>query len=224
MESSYNKNCVQDNELRNITSLLKCEDAKLPFSYLGITMGANMGVAKNWKIVIDKINAKLSLWKAKTLSFGGRVTLCKPVLGSIPLYFMSLYRDPQKVIDLIDKLRRRFIWGVSSSGKSKICWVDWMKTTAPKHLRGFGIGSLKSANIAMLIKWIWRFKSNDGALWIKVVKATHGLSEGHLDVMAKPRCTDSNRDYRVQCYKTLVGHTATHPIRDHLDFMYVRNN
>ncbi|KAJ9557765.1 hypothetical protein OSB04_012379, partial [Centaurea solstitialis] len=84
-----------------------------------------------------------------------------------------------------------FIWGISSSGNQKICWVDWLKTTAPKHLGGLGIGSLKSANIALLIKWIWRFKNNDNALWTNVIKATHGLSGGDPNVLAKTRyaCT-----------------------------------
>ncbi|KAJ9555174.1 hypothetical protein OSB04_009788 [Centaurea solstitialis] len=179
---------VQDNAIGNVASLLKCAHAKLPFNYMGITIGANMGVAKNWKCILEKIDAKLSLWKAKNLSFGGRVTLCKSVLGSIPLYYMSLYRAPQNIIDAIDKLRRRFIWGVSSSGKSKICWVDWTKTTAPKQLGGLGIGSLKSANIALLIKWIWRFRTCGDALWTKVIKATHGLSGCESSVLAKPRC------------------------------------
>jgi len=83
-----------------------------------------MGLVKNWKPVIDKVEAKLSRWKAKTLSFGGRVTLCKSVLGSIPLYFFSLFKAPAKVIDLIEKMQRRFIWAVTNEGKPKISWVS----------------------------------------------------------------------------------------------------
>jgi len=60
-----------------------------------------MNLAKNWKLVLDKISNKLSNWKAKNLSFAGRVTLCKAVIGSLPLYFISLYRASANVIDAI---------------------------------------------------------------------------------------------------------------------------
>lgn len=93
---------VHDDEVRNLSSFLKCDNAKLPFSYLGATVGANMNLIKNWKPVIDKVSTKLSKWKSNYLSFGGRVVLCKSVLGSIPLYFFSLFKAPLKVIDSIE--------------------------------------------------------------------------------------------------------------------------
>ena len=109
---------VHDDEIQNFSSFLNCDRAKLPFSYLGLTVGANMNLARNWKPLIDKVSDKLSLWKSKNLSFGG--TLCKSVLGSLPLYFLSLFKDPIKLIDSIESIRRKFIWGVIDEGKNKI--------------------------------------------------------------------------------------------------------
>ena len=96
-------------KVHNLSSFLKCDFIKVPFLYLGLTVGANMNLAKNWILVLDKISNKLSNWKAKNLSFAGRVTLCNAIIGSLPLYFMSLYRAPTNVIDAIEKLRRKFI-------------------------------------------------------------------------------------------------------------------
>ncbi|GKB94925.1 hypothetical protein Tco_0981062, partial [Tanacetum coccineum] len=42
-----------------------------------------------------KVRSRLSSWKAKTLSIGGRLTLLKAVLGAVPLYFMSIYKAPK---------------------------------------------------------------------------------------------------------------------------------
>ncbi|GKE52387.1 hypothetical protein Tco_1487543, partial [Tanacetum coccineum] len=42
--------------------------------------------------VVKKVSNKLSFWKAKSLSVGGRLTLIKSVLGAIPTYYMSLFR------------------------------------------------------------------------------------------------------------------------------------
>ena len=154
-----------------------------------------MGLARNWKPVIDKVSSKLSTWKAKNLSLGGRVTLCKSVLGSIPLYFLSLFKAPVKVIDSIETLRRRFIWGINEQGRNKISWISWQKTIAPKNLGGLGIGSLQVANRALLCKWWWRMLNNDSDMWVKVIRSFHGLTG--TDVAS---IIDSKKLYRNQSY------------------------
>ena len=45
----------------------------------------------------------MSTWKAKALSFGGRVTLAKAVLGNLPTYFMSIFVIPNDVLDTLEK-------------------------------------------------------------------------------------------------------------------------
>ncbi|KAL4579457.1 hypothetical protein LXL04_015605 [Taraxacum kok-saghyz] len=47
----------------------------------------------------NRFHAKLSLWKAKTLWFGGRLTLIKSVLRNLPNYFLSLLKAPIGVIE-----------------------------------------------------------------------------------------------------------------------------
>ncbi|GJZ30222.1 hypothetical protein Tco_0575269 [Tanacetum coccineum] len=55
-------------------------------------VGAGMTRHKAWDDVILKLQSRLSKWKAKTLSIGGRLTLLKSVLGASPLYNMSIFR------------------------------------------------------------------------------------------------------------------------------------
>ncbi|GJT70760.1 hypothetical protein Tco_1030046 [Tanacetum coccineum] len=43
-----------------------------------------------------RVQDKLSSWKAMSLSIGGRLTLIKPVLGSIPLYYLSIFKASLK--------------------------------------------------------------------------------------------------------------------------------
>ncbi|GJU74101.1 hypothetical protein Tco_0374505 [Tanacetum coccineum] len=44
-----------------------------------------------------QLQSRLSNWKAKTLSIGGRLTLLKSVLGASPLYNMSIFKVIQAV-------------------------------------------------------------------------------------------------------------------------------
>ena len=102
---------------------LGCEPSILAFTYLGVPVGANMRLTKHWYPIVDKFQKKkLSSWKAKTLSFGGHLTLIKFILGNLPNYFLSLFIAHVGVLVKLEKLRRRFLWG--GSGCNKIHWVS----------------------------------------------------------------------------------------------------
>ncbi|KAJ0918837.1 putative RNA-directed DNA polymerase [Helianthus annuus] len=89
---------VNEEEVSNLASTFNFKAGNLPFTYLGLKVGANMNRITNWKEVIDTFNKRLSNWKARLLSFAGRVVLVKSVLGSLPNYYLSLYKCPLSVI------------------------------------------------------------------------------------------------------------------------------
>lgn len=74
---------------------------------------------------------RLSSWSSRHLSVGGRVTLINSVLSSMPLYFLSFYKAPKKVVREFVKIQQNFLWGGSSDNK-KINWVSWEKICLPK--------------------------------------------------------------------------------------------
>nr|GEV29006.1 RNA-directed DNA polymerase, eukaryota [Tanacetum cinerariifolium] len=71
---------------------LRCSVLKTPFKYLGVMVGGNNSTTQAWDDMINKLKAWLSNWKLKTLFVGGRLTLLKSVLGSSPIYTMSIYK------------------------------------------------------------------------------------------------------------------------------------
>ncbi|GKB67722.1 RNA-directed DNA polymerase, eukaryota, reverse transcriptase zinc-binding domain protein [Tanacetum coccineum] len=58
-----------------------------------------------------RFKSKLSSWKANLLSIGGRLTLIKSVLGSLGIYYMSLFKVPELVLKALERLRAEFFWG-----------------------------------------------------------------------------------------------------------------
>ena len=149
----------------------------------------------NWKPLVDRFHKRLSKWKSKTLSFGGRLTLIKAVLGSLGVYFFSSYKAPKSVISELESLRRSFFWGGSKEDR-KIAWVAWEKVVSPREQGGLGVGSLKVSNLAMLAKWWWRFLNEEDSLWCKVIRSLHGPDGGLLD--------NSSSSLKTRCWSNIV--------------------
>ncbi|GJR22073.1 hypothetical protein Tco_0970600 [Tanacetum coccineum] len=82
-----------------------------PFNYLGVKVGGIMSRLSSWDDVIAKLFARLSKWKLKSLSIGGRLTLIKSVLSSLPLYYMSSFKIPKGVLSKMESIRRNFSMG-----------------------------------------------------------------------------------------------------------------
>ncbi|GKB87951.1 RNA-directed DNA polymerase, eukaryota, reverse transcriptase zinc-binding domain protein [Tanacetum coccineum] len=126
--------------------------------------------AEAWKEVIDKVASRLSKWKMRALSIGGRLTLLKSVLGSIPIFYMSIYRVPASVLKKLEAIRCNFFNG-HEEGSRKASWTKWNNVLADKCNGGLGVSSLFALNRGLMMKWMWRFYSYDTSLWSNVIKA-----------------------------------------------------
>lgn len=102
---------VSNEEILSFSCGMGCVPGSLPFDYLGLPIRLNMRRRESWSKITEKFKNKLSEWKSKNLSYGGRWTLVKSVLGSLSLYFFSLFRAPISVIDTLESIRRTFFWG-----------------------------------------------------------------------------------------------------------------
>ncbi|GJY45302.1 RNA-directed DNA polymerase, eukaryota, reverse transcriptase zinc-binding domain protein [Tanacetum coccineum] len=115
-----------------------------------------------------------------SLSFGGRFTLIKSVLGSLGVYYFSTFKAPNKIINKLEGIRRIFFWG-GTTDENKIAWIAWDKATSSISNGGLGIGTLKSSNHAMLSKWWWRFHTENHAFWCMIIRSIHGVDGGLND-------------------------------------------
>ncbi|GJW94140.1 RNA-directed DNA polymerase, eukaryota, partial [Tanacetum coccineum] len=154
---------------------LGCAIMKAPFKYLGVMVGGNMSRIDAWDEALSNLRSRLSKWKSKTLSIGGRLTLLKSVLGSSPIYAMSLYKVPKSVLSSMEAIRRNFFYGSQEADKN-ITWVKWSKVLAAKQFGGLGVSSLFSLNRALLMRWVWRFIFHDNSFWCRFISAVHGPS------------------------------------------------
>ncbi|GJS12294.1 RNA-directed DNA polymerase, eukaryota [Tanacetum coccineum] len=164
---------VDDEKVKQAASKLGCLILKPPFSYLGSKVGGSMHRIQAWNEVVDRVYARLSKWKMKTLSIGGRLTLLKSVLGSMPIYHMSIFRVPMSVLRRLESIRSHFFNGHDPNSK-RTSWVKWKNVLASKEKGGLGVSSLYALNRGLMFKWVWRFFTQNTSLWSRVIKAIHG--------------------------------------------------
>ncbi|XP_016177809.1 uncharacterized protein LOC107620107 [Arachis ipaensis] len=103
--------------VERMCNLLSCKGDALLVKYLGISLGSNPRLVKTWKPIIDKVEEKLSLWKAKVLNKAEKLVLIKSVLNSLPVYYLSLFKMPKAVAEKLISLQRRFLWS-SEEGRT----------------------------------------------------------------------------------------------------------
>ena len=148
--------------LVELASELGCKIGSLPTSYLGLPLGAKHKALGVWDSIEERYRKKLAAWKTQYISKGGRITLIRSTLSSLPIYYLSLFRMPQIVCARLERIQRQFLWGGSVPEK-KISLVRWAMVCSEKKKGGIGLKSLSKLNKALLCKWSWRFANDQNA-------------------------------------------------------------
>ena len=96
-------------EVEELAVELGCRVGSLPSTYLGLPLGAPHKSLSMWDEVEERVRRRLALWKRQYISKGGRITLIKSTMTSMPIYQMSLFRMPKVVARRLEKLQRYFL-------------------------------------------------------------------------------------------------------------------
>ena len=117
---------------------LGCRIGHLPTTYLGLPLGvAHKSVAIGDSIE-EKIPKRLALWKRNFISKGGRITLIKSTVASLPFYQMCLIRMSSAVTKRLEKLQRCFLYG-GGAHERKAHLVNWDVVCFEKRQSDIGL-------------------------------------------------------------------------------------
>ena len=78
----------------------------------------------DWKGVDERFQKRLSGWKGKLLSSGGKLVLINSVLSSLPMFMFLFFEIPREVLKKLDFYRSRFFWQ-SNENKKKYRLTKW---------------------------------------------------------------------------------------------------
>ncbi|KAL8475722.1 hypothetical protein ACS0TY_028397 [Phlomoides rotata] len=135
-----------------MAEILGCRVGSLSFSYLGIRVGSNHRRLSEWSFIIQKVKNRLRKWDDKKISLGGRITLLNSVLSAIPIYYLSLYHIPKKIVREITSIQRKWGWRFLNEGGS--LWARVVKSKYGEAWGG-GYGRLPTGRVGKVSLW-WK--------------------------------------------------------------------
>ena len=91
--------------------------------YLGLPSIIGNSKVEIFAEIKERVERKLSGWKEKMLSMGGREVLIKAIAQAIPTYTMSCFQILKSLCDEMEAMMRKFWWGQRGQ-ESRITWVS----------------------------------------------------------------------------------------------------
>ncbi|GKB72331.1 hypothetical protein Tco_0933743, partial [Tanacetum coccineum] len=133
--------------------------------WLSISQEENLSLSKNFKELIEKVEARINDWKNKSLSIVGRLQLVQSVIASMHVYWASVFILSTCILLDIEQTMRGFLWcqGSMRKGKAKVAWDV---VCLPKDEGGLGVQRLDLFNKALMAVHIWKLLTMKESLWV----------------------------------------------------------
>ncbi|XP_062113464.1 uncharacterized protein LOC133824560 [Humulus lupulus] len=207
----------------NILNYVALGEGRFPSKYLGVSLRPTRWLVADCGEIIKKIQARLHVWASRHLSFAGRTQLIFSVLLSIRNYWMHIFMLPSSVIQEIDRLCRKFLWG-STNNRSKFPCTSWFQWIDAIYLKG---QSFWSYHLKPDVSWYWRKlcylreifleavlvdSAVNGKLKLKVLLSSI-LQRDNVDYAKAVWCSLSVPKHRFILWQSVLGHLLT---RDNL--------
>ena len=156
-----------------------------PSKYLGMELGKMNCKRKFFQLLFDNIQQRLARWKAHNLSQGGRLTLIKSTLASVPVYFLSCFKASDYVCKKLDKIIRSF-WWEHEVGERKLHRKNWNAICQAKELGGVGIRGMDKMNKALQGKQAWKIITKPDSLMVATFLPKYCKNESFVRINPKP--------------------------------------
>lgn len=159
-------------EKAGVCEILNIVIESLNDKYLGLPAMVGADRSDCFQHLVDQVRKRISGWKEKLLSLGGKEVLIKSVAQAVPAYAMMLFNIPKSICKGITDAISQFWWGDDDEHR-RMHWQAWWKLCIPKYHGGMGFRDLHSFNLAMLAKQVWRLLCEPESLCARLLRAKY---------------------------------------------------
>ncbi|GKD10278.1 RNA-directed DNA polymerase, eukaryota, reverse transcriptase zinc-binding domain protein [Tanacetum coccineum] len=124
---------------RSILNIVPFKVGVFPVKYLGVPLLTKRLGKDDCKHLVDKVKSKVNDWKNKYLSYAGRFQLIASVLGSMQIYWASVFLLPKSTVKDIEKVLKGFRFNNNASladmiDNNKWKWHNEWKDVFPEFI------------------------------------------------------------------------------------------
>jgi hypothetical protein len=159
-------------ERATICTILDIMTEALNDKYLGLPAMVGVDRTDSFQFLVDRVCKRISGWKEKILSSGGKEVLLKAIVQAIPAYVMSVFKIPKQICKGITTAMSNFWWG-DGADRKRMHWLAWWKMCVPKQQGGMGFRDIQCFNLALLAKQVWRILEEPESLCARVLRAKY---------------------------------------------------
>ncbi|XP_059650522.1 uncharacterized protein LOC132296329 [Cornus florida] len=173
---------------RRISNILRFQTENFPFKYLGLPLSNNNLRTGDFRMLVDKINGRLTHWNTINLSIAGRIELLRSVLYSYLYHWVFGFKIPWEVKVDLERRFKCFLWSGKSDVK-KISQLKWSQVTLPISEGGFDLRKIQDIDVAAKMTLCWDFVQKKNKTWIQWLHARYLQRVSFWNVV--PKLTDS---------------------------------
>jgi hypothetical protein len=100
---------ISPQKAQDLAALFGCSVASMPFTYLGLPMGTTKPTVTEMLRLVDRIERRVSN-TTLLMSHAGKLTYVNAILTSMATYAMCTIEINPKIMNHIEKIRRRVLW------------------------------------------------------------------------------------------------------------------
>ena len=164
---------ITNQRAQELADIFGCEIAKMPFTYLGLPMGSTKPTVTDLLPLVDRVERKMTT-ATLLLSHAGKLAQVNAILTSIAMYTMCTIEIHPKIVEQIDKIRRRCLWTKQTeNGEKCLSLAAWDLVCKPKKKGGLGVLNLKTQNQALLLKFLDKFYNHENIQWVSLIWTTY---------------------------------------------------
>ena len=112
-----------------------CAVGTMPFTYLGLPLGTTRPTVQDLMPLVCRLKRRLTSTIAM-MSYGGRLSWLNASVTSLLIFAMCTLKFPPKLLEILDKIRRRCLWTKKTEQGDKCSSLAaWDKVCRPKVKR-----------------------------------------------------------------------------------------
>lgn len=150
-------------------NLFGCSVGSMPFTYLGLPLGTSKPTILDLMPLVCSAELRLTSMIAM-MSYSGKLSWLNATVTSLLIYAMCTLKFSPKLIEMLDKIRRRCLWTKKTEQGDKCnSLAAWDMVCKPKKHGGLGVINIKVQNDALIMKLLHKFYSKLDVPWVHLI-------------------------------------------------------